>query len=191
MLDENELYIVVDIEADGPVPELYSMLSLGAVATSPNQEVSSFYRTLLPYEKASQDPSTMEWWKNQPEAWKEVTTNTENPQQAMNDFNDWVKSLGKTAVFVANPVALDYTFVAWYLEKFTGENPFRNDKNVNRTLDLRSFIAGKLDLSLTQARRVNLPKSLTIGMPKHTHNAMEDARGYAVMLRNVLEAKTS
>lgn len=190
MINENdEIYVVVDIEADGPVPGLYSMLSIGAVATTSDKEVSSFYRTLKPMKEASQDPDTMEWWTRQPDAWKEVTTNTEDPLRAMNDFNAWVKDLGKTAVFVANPVALDYTFVTWYLQKFTGENPFRSDKNVNRAIDLRSFIAGKFDLSFEKARRANLPEKLTVGMPIHTHNAMEDAAGYAIILRNALKLK--
>ena len=187
MLDSNQLYIVVDIEADGPVPGLYSMLSLGAVATTPDQELSSFYRTLLPNPESSTDPDTMEWWKRQPDAWQEVTTNAKDPAEVMTDFYNWIDGLDKEPVFVANPVALDYTFVTWYLQKFVGKNPFRDDKNVNRALDLRSFVAGKYNLTLNQARRINLPDELTAGMPEHTHNAMEDAQGYAIMLRNIFK----
>lgn len=32
MLDDDQLYVIVDIETDGPVPGLYSMLSIGAIA---------------------------------------------------------------------------------------------------------------------------------------------------------------
>ncbi len=59
--NDNQIYVVVDIEADGPVAGLYSMLSIGAVATTKDEETSSFYRTILPLEGAAQEPSTMEW----------------------------------------------------------------------------------------------------------------------------------
>lgn len=77
MLEKNQIYIVVDMEADGPVPDLYSMLSLAAVATNGNEEVGAFYRKILPIEGASQEASTMAWWQTQPEAWKEATSDAE------------------------------------------------------------------------------------------------------------------
>lgn len=187
MLDSDEIYVVVDIEADGPVPGLFSMLSIAAVATNAEENVSEFYQTVQPLDEASQDPDTMQWWQGQPEAWKEVTTNPQNPEMVMKDFVVWVKNLGATAIFVAHAVALDYTFVSWYLQKFAGEDPFRNEKNVTRTLDIRSFIAGKFGLTLNLAHRKNLPSKLTEGMPDHSHKAIDDARGYAVMLRNILK----
>lgn len=178
MLDQGEIYVIVDIEADGPVPGLYSMLSIAAVATTADSEVSSFYRTVLPCEGASQDPDTMQWWQRQPQAWEEVNTNAEDPEKVMKDFCTWVHGLGAIPIFVAHPVALDYTFVSWYLQKFAHEDPFRNEKNVTRTLDLRSFVAGKFGFTLNQAHRKNLPDKLKVGMPDHSHKAIDDARGY-------------
>lgn len=190
MIDKNQIYVCVDIEADGCVPGIYSMLSIAAVATDAKKDISEFYRTIQPCKDAKQDPDTIEWWSKHPEAWEEVTTNPQPPEKVMKEFVAWVKSLGAEPVFVAHPVALDYTFVGWYLQKFAGEDPFRNEKNFSRTLDLRSFISGKYNITLTQAHRKNLPEALTKGMPKHTHQAIDDARGYTIILRNVLATKT-
>jgi hypothetical protein len=40
MISDSQIFIVVDIEADGPVAGLNSMLSLAAVATTEKKEVS-------------------------------------------------------------------------------------------------------------------------------------------------------
>ena len=56
-------YIVTDIEADGPVPGLYSMISLAAAAVDEKGEVlSTFFENLLPLPTAAQHPDTMRWW---------------------------------------------------------------------------------------------------------------------------------
>src|SRR3989344_580765 len=142
MLDDNEIYVVVDIETDGSVPGLYSMLSMAAVATSPDKEFSTFYRKLTPLEGAKQDPRVMEWWKTQPEAWQEATKEAQNPELVISDFCNWLSSLKATPVFVAHPVGFDYAFVSWYLWKFAGKDPFTTHTGASKTLDLSSYISG-------------------------------------------------
>lgn len=186
MIDDGQIYIVVDIETDGPVAGLYSMLSIGAIATTKSEEVSHFYHKLLPLKEASQEPSTMEWWRTQPEAWKEVTTNAEQADKVMNEFCEWVEELGKKPVFVAHPIAFDYAVVSWYFWKFVNRNPFTDKYGASITLDLSSYIAGKFGLKLHDATKKKLPASMTKDMPEHTHNALDDARGFGVILRNVL-----
>src|SRR5260370_1404660 len=105
MLEEDQIYIVVDIEGNGPVPGQYSMLSLGAAAMTNEQEIDTFYQKLQPLTNAKQDPATMTWWQTQPEAWQEVTKDAQLPERVMQQFEDWVKSFQKTPVFVAQPVA--------------------------------------------------------------------------------------
>jgi DNA polymerase III alpha subunit (gram-positive type) len=189
MIEDNQIYVAVDIEADGPTPGLYSMLSIGAVATTANEEVSRFYRKLSALPEAMTDPATMEWWKTQSEAWEEVNTDVESPEIVIKDFCEWVESLGAEPVFVAHPIALDYTFVSWYLYKFA-YNPFNDDKNAMRTFDLTSFIAGKYNLALNDAKRPKLPLVLTTGMLEHTHKAIDDAIGYGVLIRNALKTSS-
>ena len=186
MISKNQIFIVVDIEADGPAVGLHSMLSIAAVATTPTKEVSQFYRKLTPLPDATRDAGTMQWWSKHKAAWKEANTDSEPPEKVMTDFANWVTSLGREAIFVSNPVCLDYVFVSWYLFRFAPENPFKNKQNGIRALDIRSFVAGLLGRSFDNARRVKWPKYLTEGMPEHTHNALDDARGYAVALRKLI-----
>jgi len=190
MLEDNQTYIVVDIENNGPTPGLYSMLAIGACATNDAKEISSFYRKIAPLEGSGEHPETMKWWQSQPKAWAELSKDAEPAEKVMKDFYKWLKSLGTEPVFVAHPLAVDYTFVSWYLYKFLGHNPFEENKaDIILSLDLRSFISGKFNKTLVNSSRNKLPEALKMGMPDHTHNALEDAQGYAVILRNVLDAK--
>ena len=188
MLEDNQIYIIVDIELNGLNPGKHSILSIGAVASTNDQEVGSFYKKLLPLDELSADPETMEWWKTQPEAWQEVQTDPEPAGQVMQAFREWVLSFSKTPVFVASPLILDYPFIKWYLQKFGGEDLFEDFTPVQRTLDLASLTAGRLNIPLARARRMQLPPEVTKSMPGHSHKAIDDARGYGVILRNVLRA---
>ena len=68
-LSREERYISVDIEADGPVPGLHSMLSLGAAAYNAwGQCVGKFSANLETLPDATTDERTMAWWATQPEA---------------------------------------------------------------------------------------------------------------------------
>jgi DNA polymerase III alpha subunit (gram-positive type) len=187
MLEDNQMYIVVDIELNGLMPGKNSMLSIGAVASTADQEMGSFYKKVLPLEDLSADPETMEWWKTQPEAWQEVNANAESAVIVIEAFREWVKSFDKSPVFVASPLILDYPFIRWYLNRFGGEQLFEDFKPVQRTLDLASFTAGKLNIPLARSRRMQLPQEITQGMPSHSHKAIDDARGYGVILRNTLK----
>lgn len=187
MIDDNQIYVVVDVENNGPTPGLYSMLAIGAVATTKQGEVSTFYAKIKPLENASEHHSTMKWWRSQPEAWREVCKDAEAPNKVILEFYDWINRLGAEPVFVAHPIAVDYTFVSWYLYKFVNKNPFEQNKaNIILSLDIRSFISGRFKRSLVESSRGNLPKSLLKNMPEHSHNALDDAKGYAVILRNIL-----
>lgn len=185
MISGSQIFIVVDIEADGPAVGLNSMLSLAAVATTEKEEVSRFYRKLMTLPNASPDPGTTEWWRNNKEAWKEATTDSEPPEKVMTEFYNWVIGLGREPIFVSNPTSLDYTFVSWYLFRYAPGNPFKNEKNSIRALDIKSYVAGKLGLTFDKAKRICWPEELTKDMPAHTHNALDDAVGYAVVLRKL------
>jgi DNA polymerase III alpha subunit (gram-positive type) len=190
MLEDNQIYIIVDIELNGLVPGQHSIISIGAVASTVDQEVDSFYKKLLPLDDLSTAPETMDWWKTQPEAWQEVNTDAEPAATVIEAFREWVESFGKSPVFVASPLVLDYPFIKWYLHKFGGEQLFEDSEPVQRTLDLASFTAGKLNIPLARARRMQLPPEITQGMPEHSHKAIDDARGYGAILRNVFKSST-
>ena len=188
MLEENQIYIIVDIELNGLIPGRHSILSIGAVASTTEKEVGSFYKKLQPLDELTEDPETMAWWNTQVEAFKEVTADNEPASAVMEAFRDWVKSFGKSPIFVASPLILDYPFIKWYLHRFDIEPLFEDFKPIQRTLDLASFTAGKLNIPLARSRRMQLPPAMTKDMPEHSHKAIDDARGYGVILRNTLLA---
>ena len=107
-MSKREVYVSVDIEADGPIPGPHSMLSLGAAAftidwADPPRPamVGSWTGNLETLEGASGDPQTMQWWASQPEAWAACRTELQPVAPAMAAFRAWLESLPGRPVFVA------------------------------------------------------------------------------------------
>ena len=87
-LADDECYVSIDIEADGPVPGLNSMLSLGAAAfTGDGALVGTFSANIEALPEAHEDPKTMRWWAGQPEAWAACRTQTRDPERVMRSFD--------------------------------------------------------------------------------------------------------
>jgi len=104
-----EIYVSTDVEADGPIPGVNSMLSFGSAAYLADKTlVSTFTANLETLPGAVADPKTMEWWKRQPEAWETCHENLQPPHKAMADYLAWLKALPGTPVFVGYPAAYDF-----------------------------------------------------------------------------------
>ena len=105
-LADDECYVSIDIEADGPAPGLNSMLSLGAAAFIGDGTLAdTFSANLEALPEAREDPKTMRWWAKQPETWAACRTQIQDPGQAMRSFNTWVQAHAKT---VGTPVMVAY-----------------------------------------------------------------------------------
>lgn len=171
----NEFYVSVDIEADGPIPGPNSMLSIGAAAFSyDGKMLSTFSANLETLPGAVGDPSTMDWWKTQPEAWKAHRENTESPEVAMKRFLSWLKESseklhGSKPVFVGYPAGFDFLFTYWYLIRFCGESPFSFS-----ALDIKTYAAAMMKCGYRDAVKKNMPKRWFSKAP-HTHKALDDA----------------
>src|ERR1700738_31646 len=60
-----EIYLSIDVEADGPIPGPYSMLSFGIAAFSIDKVLlGTFTRNLELLPGASQHPRVMQWWNS-------------------------------------------------------------------------------------------------------------------------------
>lgn len=187
-----ELYVSLDIETDGPVPGMNSMLALGASAfTKDGTPRGLWYHTFYPLLDAAPNPATMEWWKTQPEAWAEVERDRRWPHKMMPNFVEWLDSLkhkdSEKLVAAAWPAAFDFSFVNYYCHRFVGRNPLGF-----ACLDIRSLAQG-----LTYSRgyydlRENQIKELQ-GQVDNTdlrpHVALDDAIGQGRLLVALL-AKT-
>ena len=112
--------IVVDVEADGPIPGKYSMVCLGAVVVEPTLSRTFYGRTR---------PISKEWL---PEALavsgfgRPEHEAFDDPREVMARFEAWVveSSKGKP-VFASDNLAFDWQYVNWYFHTFLGQEPVR------------------------------------------------------------------
>jgi hypothetical protein len=177
-----EIYVSVDVEADGPIPGPHSMLSLGSAAFLADKTViSTFTANLETLPAAMPHPETMEWWKSQPEAWAACRANVQPPEKVMRDYLAWLKSLAGEVVFVGYPVVFDYMFVQWYLMRFTGESPFSHF-----ALDIKTYAWALLRKeSFREMTKSEMP-SRWFDQSRQSHLALEDALEQGALFCNML-----
>jgi hypothetical protein len=177
-----EIYISTDIEADGPIPGPYSMLSFASAAYSADKTLLSTYSANLEtLPDAGTHPKTMEWWKQFPDAWAACRREPRAPEAVMREYLAWLQSLSGQMVFVGWPATWDFMWIYWYLVRFTGERPFREV-----ALDVRSYAMGMRKSEFRQTSRTYLPKRwFDEGLP-HTHVALDDALEQGALFCNML-----
>lgn len=163
-------YVSLDVETDGPCPGVNSMLQLGAAVFDENGsfiESLSYNLDVLP--EAVADPSTLKWWKERQAVYAATRVNTLSPARAMAGFVGWLKQFPKPTA-LCYPAGFDFTWVYWYLHKFTGSSPFGF-----QALDIKSYAAAVLGVPYRNAIKNNMPKEWFAGLPKHKHDACADA----------------
>lgn len=181
---KEEIYVSVDTEADGPIPGVYSMLSMGMAAYKADKTlVATFEANLETLPGAIQDPDTMSWWRGQPAAWNAHRQNIQTPEAAMRTAAEWVRSLPGKPVFVGYPAGFDFTLTHWYFVKFTGSDPFGFS-----ALDMKTFAMVLLGSDWAKTTKRNFPRSwFEPGLP-HTHKALDDAIEQGALFCNMLAA---
>lgn len=142
MKKKEEIYVSTDIETNGNVAGFNAMLSLGSVAYCNGEEIGYFYDKLIPPKDLIADPSIMEWWAHNQEAYEEATKGARDPQASMISYRQWLEFLPGMPIFVGSPGAWDFSFVFYYLRRYTKRpddigysfSPFKH-----RALDIRTF----------------------------------------------------
>ncbi len=180
-----EIYVSTDVETDGPVPGPHSMLSIGSAAYLADKTlVGTFSANLETLPGAAGHPRTMEWWRTQPAAWKACRQDLQTPEAAMRGYLAWLDGLPGKPVFVAYPAAFDYMFVCWYLNLFTGKNPFGW-----QSLDIKTYAMAMLKINFLDTVKSNMPRRWFDELP-HTHLALEDAIEQGALFCNMLAEQT-
>jgi len=179
-MPNSDIYISGDVEADGPIPGRYSMLSFGlAVAASfdgetftQHNEGATFYRELKPIGEQCLPEAIAASGLDRDDL---LRTGTE-PALAMHEAAAWVESVaaGARPILVGYPVVFDWMFLHWYFVVFCGESPF----GFSGALDMKTIYQQKAHVPLDEAGRNDLPIELRAARP-HTHNALDDAREQA------------
>ncbi|KJH69914.1 3'-5' exonuclease family protein [Aliterella atlantica] len=177
-----EIYVSTDVETDGPIPGINSMLSFASAAYLPDKTlVSTFSANLETLPEAKSDPQTMEWWKTQPEAWSACRQNLQAPDLAMPKYVQWLESLPGKPVFVAYPAAFDFMFVYWYLIRFAGKSPFSHS-----ALDIKTLAMALLKTGYRDATKRRMPRHWFDNLP-HTHISLDDAIEQGALFCNMLQ----
>jgi hypothetical protein len=155
---------LVDVEADGPIPGDYSMVSIGAVLVDDALE-KRFYGQLRPISE-NWIPEALAV-ANQS---REETLGFADPASVMTQFAAWVEhhSRGRPLFFSDNN-GFDWQFVNWYFHHFTGKNPFGHS----------STNLGSLYKGLVSDMGQNFKH---LRKTCHTHHPVDDALGNAEAL---------
>lgn len=184
---DEAVYVVTDIECDGPWPGPNSMIAFASVAvTASGARLGSFEAVLEGLPGAAADAGTLDWFQTQPQAWRAATTDPKPPTEVMSSFVDWLQGLDRVRVFAAMPLAFDGLWIDYYLRRFTSyglvQGPYEQDRLFHGAgLCLRSFAAGVTGLALDDCTPSGLPAEW-FGHIEHTHKAMDDALGYSYLL---------
>jgi ribonuclease T len=171
-----EVYISVDVEASGPFPPTFSMLSVGACVVG--KPAAAFYAELKPIS----EEVVAEAIRVVGKPLEHFTKNGREPQAVMAEFENWVKSIcgGQTPIFVGFNAAFDWAFVNCYFHTYLGRNPFGVSP-----LDIKAYFMGLKGSSWEDTRSSRIPDAFK-GPAVQTHNALDDAKSQAQMFERML-----
>lgn len=181
------VYVVTDIEVDGPWPGPNSMRSIACVAVSVDgTRHGEFEAVLEPLPGSAPSPQTFAWFQTQPEAWQAATENPSPVTDVMARFAAWVRALPARRMFASSPLAFDGPWVDYYLRRFTTygllQGPDETDPLFTGPgLCIRSYAAAVTGRPVADLTADAFPAEW-LGDVEHTHRAIDDARGYANLL---------
>jgi DNA polymerase III epsilon subunit-like protein len=177
-----ELYIAVDVEADGPIPGPYSMISLG-MAVAGHADLT-FYTELRPISEEFVPQALAVSGLDRERLLREAPT----AEDAMHSAARWVNGLRRIGrpVFLAAPAVWDGMFVHWYFMRFTGKSPFGS---TGSGVDLRSYWMGLTGCEWVSTRKGTIKQALGLAGIPHTHHAGEDAAELAQVFDAVLRSR--
>ena len=173
-----EFYIACDVEADGPIPGPYSMISLGMAVVG--RADLSFYTEIKPISDEFIPQALAVSGLDRDRLILEAPT----AEDAMTAAAKWVNGLRKIGrpVFLAAPAVWDGMFIHWYFMRFTGKSPFGQ---TGSGIDLRSYWMGLTGCEWVETRKGIIKSKLGLKGIEHTHNAGEDARELATVFEAV------
>lgn len=157
---------VVDIEADGPVPGLYSMIEIGAVQFE--DPTNTFYSKIRSrtdqYIQAALDVTG--YTREETEAWPW------HMRDVMTEFNRWVLESNEEhrPQFFSDNNGFDWQFVNYYFEAAGLKNPFGHSST--NIMNLYKGFKKNIRANGKKHRKT-----------KHTHHPLDDAMGNVEVLQ--------
>jgi DNA polymerase III epsilon subunit-like protein len=177
-----ELYISVDVETSGPIPEEYSMLALGACVVG--DTARNFYVEFVPLN----DNYTEQAMQTCDLSLSELRARGTEPRAAMEQFTAWLKSVadGKYPVFVGFNAPFDWSFVNYYFIKYGGvdANPFGHT-----AADIKAYYMGAFGTTWFDTGMRRLPPEIHPPDRPLAHNALDDAIQQADIFEKLLKSR--
>ncbi|MFQ5720065.1 MAG: exonuclease domain-containing protein [Acidobacteriota bacterium] len=188
---EDTVYVCIDVEASGPVPAPYNLVSIGAVPVLPRtragrpvwevDESNLFYVELRPlYDGFAPEAMAVHGISRDT-----LEKNGLPPREAMAALVRWTRALGRQPVFVGHNAVFDWSFVNHYFVATGVNNPYGW-----KALDTKSLAAGVLGIPFLETSKENLARLLPGLGPEDTsrkHRADYDALYQARILTLLLD----
>jgi DNA polymerase III epsilon subunit-like protein len=170
-------YVSVDIETSGPSPTLHALLAIGACSVA--DPTRTFYVELKPTSSIVEAEAMAVHGLSL----EELSHSGIDQPEAMRRFEAWTLALvpqGATPVFVSYNAPFDWMFVNDAFHRALRRNPFGH-----AALDIRAL---HMRQSGTPWESIRLSDLLDrhLGGRRLSHNALEDARDQALLLRALL-----
>lgn len=191
-LSKPDLYFSADVETDGSIPGVYSMLSFALVFAGkfdgvrferPKRYDCYLYKELKPI-SPNFDPEALRVNGLQR---NKLSVFGETPESAMSEAASWVRKIAGDArpVLVAYPLSFDWSWLYWYFMRYSHSgSPFDHSS----CFDIKTAFALKARLPIAAAGRSRLLEFLRAD-ERHTHDALHDAIEQAEIFANVFEWK--
>jgi hypothetical protein len=167
-MDRNpEIYVSADLEADGPIPGVYSMISVGLSVVG--DAGINFYSEVKPISDTWDPDALAVSGLDRDRLLREAPAAGE----VMSRMREWLLGLPGKPVLVLSPAAWDGMFLHWYFIRFLGENPL---DVAGAAIDIRSYWMGMNNTTWLASRTKNIKASVgTLGVFPHTHHALDDS----------------
>jgi ribonuclease T len=187
-------YICIDVEASGPVPPEYSLLSIGATVVRrlpPPSDKYELGEELYIELKPAFPGELAEAMAVHGLKMDDLRRDGVEPREAMQRLRDWTLSLCKNKqdrpIFVGHNAVFDWAYINYYFHHFGVENPFGY-----KALDTKALAMGVLAISWEATNKETIEKMLPI--PKQdtsqAHKADYDAHYQAEILKALMEHPT-
>ena len=178
-----DVYIVIDVEASGPTPSLYALLSIGACTLEEPRH--TFYVELQP-DKDAFVPGAM---AVSGLSLDRLAAEGLPPARAMEEFAGWLDDVvpeGALPVFTAFNAPFDWMFVNDYFHRYLGYNPFGH-----AALDMKAYYMGLHGVAWGETSLKEISQRHA-GQRELTHHALSDAIDEAEVLEDMFaEERTS